>query len=358
MASQRGFFQQSSNNIFVNPEELYPPSPAEQPSTKKARGNKDGVLPWRKQGYRQQMFLTLSRLIIVHSAHLGKQKEKSDNWEKVNADLWKQDIFKDYPPVEIRQVKSSWQTWVRDRMRFHAWDSGIPANNSDKADDLDEADKNLLLILTEEEAQREKARALKADKEMIEKNEITLVTEGISAEAKKRRSVPKLLATREPTSSVTNSSSSHFDFGARLDAMMQKMTSPDAKAVMESLPPSTPIEMKTLKKFEIYFQWMNDAQILQEAAIEGTEENFKVMQRWGIKIFIDVFCARDKRYDRAYVVNEYRAIVDSYFAFKMYAYLNRLENDMENTAHVASQRHIEVANGVCLGDDYSDYNSC
>jgi hypothetical protein len=214
-----------------------------------------------------------------------------------------------------------------------------------------------LLILTEEEAQKEKARALKADKEMIEKNEITLVTEGISEQAKKKRPYPKLLGTREPVSSVTNSSSTDFDFGARLDKMMERMSTPDAKAAMSSLPPSTPVEMKTMRKFEIYFRWMSDEQILQEAAIETSEENHKVMSRWGIKIFVDIFCARDKRYDRAYVVNEYRAIVDSYFAFKMYAYLNRLENDMENTEHVASQRNNNVANAVCLRDDYSDYDS-
>jgi len=352
MTSPRGFFQQSSNNIFVNPEEIYPPSPSEQPPAKRPRGNKDGVLPWRKPAYRRQMFTTLSRLIIFHAAHIGNKKEKSDNWDKVNADLWKQDIFKDYPRVEIRQVKTSWQTWVKDRVRFHAWDKGIPANNSNLAGDLDEADKNLLIILTEEEAQKEKARALKADKEIIEKNEITLVTEGISEEAKKKRKTAKQLGTREPISSVTNTSScSYFDIGAAWKSIMD---SPQGKAATASMPPSTPMETKTLQKFQLYFQWKSDKDMLIEAGIEESEDNFKSIRTVGIDIFLNIFCAREKRFEQSYVLNEFRMLVPPLFAAKMYVYLHKLLHELEKAEHVSDNDFNRNTDTACLYEDYDD----
>ena len=94
--------------------------------------------------------------------------------------------------------------------------------------------------------------------------------------------------------------------------------------------------------------------MLIEAGIEESEDNFESIRTVGIDIFLNIFCAREKRFEQSYVLNEFRMLVPPLFAAKMYVYLHKLLHELEKAEHVSDNDFNRNTDTACLYEDYDD----
>ena len=131
--------------------------------------------PMFKFGYCEEM----------HKKHFGKTKEK---WEKFVSDLFAtQDGFVGKEKTSVKALRNQWDARIDRFKALHGWEDGRCQNLSGLEGDLNEPDVTIKMMLEEIKEDEARKEAKEADAKQTEANEVSVIIQGYSNSAKKKK---------------------------------------------------------------------------------------------------------------------------------------------------------------------------
>ena len=160
-------------------------------------------------------------------------------------------------------------------------------NLSDEAGDLPEPEKTIKLMLIEKQTEDEKKKLAESDKEEVNRNEVTVLLNGLSGRSNKKRT-KKLTETSEINHSGTKNGSSVDDIiSSTHQSFSSSLASPGVKKLKKAL--ESDIEDKLLNRFKD----QDIGAFFANAGIDMTILEAEIIYKYeeiGVSTLVNIFC--------------------------------------------------------------------
>jgi len=165
---------------------------------------------WRSHDADAELFTPMFRFGYhegMHKKHHGKTKDK---WEKFVSDLFAtQDGFIGKEKTTVKALRNQWDARIDRFKALHGWEDGRCQNLSGLEGDLNEPDVTIKMMLEEIQEDEARKEAKDADAKQTEANEVSVIIQGYSNSAKKKKRPFKQVGDSADTSTTDADTSSN-----------------------------------------------------------------------------------------------------------------------------------------------------
>ncbi len=301
------------------------------------------LIPWRDHIKGPILTRALFRLAIIEEVYAKKPGMKVEKqWEDFAALFFRQ------PELEglegsAKSIRDQYKQVLEKRARHHGWtdaNGGVTENLSDHAGDLDEVDCNIKQILQSLEQKQEEKKMREDLSKNLEKNEMALLTQGLSKQAKEKR---KYSSSSEKSNISSTSSSSMLDekimaflSGGEgfIDANNSKRAKPIEQMVDEKQAEGKLLPFYCNTWLSMCVSMYTDALLnsLKGYSMERIAEESKlsldtttILEEISIEVLINVFCTEGKNFSQQYFKQEVHDYgLSKLAAHKIYLFLKKM----------------------------------
>ena len=303
-------------------------------------------VPWRLDTADTNLHSPMFDLAYVEGMHIIAWGKSTEKWDKFVDLLFEQDAFKNFERTSTQSIKTQFNNRIAAFKRKHGWEDGRTGNLSDERGDLTKPDSTIKTMLVEIETEREKAKTLAADKEAVEKSEVTILQEAFADRAKSKRKNKTFLSPGEEGSesdrSTPCSTNSSFEYG-KLSASIQALSA-YSQAVnnptVQLHAPEQVVEKKMLDAIG-HFTATKFVEAMGANDVLGTMT--ELVEEATVAAIINVYCSPHKKFDASVVKAELKELGFSpMFTMKMYKYLASVRDEVTSSPpRVIAAHHLE-----------------